>query len=100
VEEKMKKPKIMVVCGFGLGSSMVLKLTLDGVLKTEGIKAETFCADESTAKGQSFDIVFTSKEMEKLFKDIDKPVVVINNFLSKDEVKEKGLELINNLLEE
>lgn len=96
----MKKPKIMVVCGFGLGSSMVLKLTLDGVLKTEGISAQTFCADESTAKGQNFDIVFTSKEMEKLFKDINKPVVVINNFLSKDEVKEKGLGLINSLLED
>ena len=96
----MKKPKIMVVCGFGLGSSMVLKITLDGVLKAEGISAQTFCSDESTAKGQNFDIVFTSKEMEKLFKDIDKPVVVIKNFLSKDEVREKGLDPIKNLLEE
>lgn len=96
----MKKPKIMVVCGFGLGSSMVLKLTLDGVLKAEGISAETFCSDESTAKGQNFDIVFTSKEMENLFKGIDKPIVVINNFLSKDEVREKGLELISNIIGE
>ena len=90
----------MVVCGFGLGSSMVLKLTLDGILKTEGIEAETFCSDEATARGQNFDIVFTSQEMSKLFKESDKPVVVINNFLSKDEVRGKGLDLINQLREE
>jgi PTS system ascorbate-specific IIB component len=96
----MKKPRIMVVCGFGLGSSMVLRLTLDSVLKEEGIKAETFCADEATAKGEDFDIVFTSKDMEKLFKGIDKPVVVIQNFLKKDEVREKGLELIKQLISE
>lgn len=90
----MNKPRIMVVCGFGLGSSMVLKLTLDGVLKDEGLTAETFCADEATAKGEDFDIVFTSNEMSKLFEGISKPVIVINNFLSKDEVRDKGLEVV------
>ena len=96
----MNKPRIMVVCGFGLGSSMVLKLTLDGVLKEEGLKADTFCADELTAKGEKFDMVFTSQEMSKLFKDSDKPMVVINNFLSKDEVRKKGLDQVKNLFSE
>ena len=94
----MSKPKIMMVCGFGLGSSMVLKLTLDKVLKAEGVEANTFTADESTAKGQDYDIVFTSKEMQKLFVNSTKPVIVINNFLSADEVREKGLEAIKALL--
>lgn len=96
----MKKPTIMVVCGFGLGSSMVLKLTLDKVLKDEGLEATTFCSDEATAKGQKFDMVFTSKEMQKLFNGIDKPVVVIHNFLSKDEVREKGLETVRSLYQD
>lgn len=96
----MKKPRIMVVCGFGLGSSMVLKLTLDGVLKTEGIEADTFCSDETQAKGEKYDMVFTSKEMSKLFTNIEKPVVVINNFLSKDEVREKGLDFVKQLISE
>ena len=95
----MKKPEIMVVCAFGLGTSMILKLTLDKVLKAEGLAAKTFCADESTAKGQTYDMVFTSKEMAKLFEGIDKPVVVINNFLSLNEVREKGLTLVRNLFE-
>jgi ascorbate PTS system EIIB component len=92
----MKKPNIMLVCGFGLGTSMVLKLTLDKVLKMEGLEAKTFCADENTAKGQNYDIVFTSKEMSKLFVGVEKPVIVIDNFLSQDEVRAKGLGVIRN----
>ncbi len=90
----MKKLKIMTVCGFGLGSSMVLKLTLDGVLKENNIVADTFCSDATTATGETYDIVFTSKEMSHLFKNVTKPVVVIDNFLSKEEVRTKGLEII------
>jgi ascorbate PTS system EIIB component len=96
----MKKLKIMVVCGFGLGSSMVLRMTLDGVLKEEGIKAETFCSDEATSRGEKYDIVFTSQPLAKLFADSKKPVIVITNFLSKTEVRDKGLSIIRTLSEE
>ena len=93
----MKTLRIMVVCGFGLGSSMVLRLTLDSVLKQHGISAETFCSDEATAKGEKFDIVFTSQPLVRLFEGKPQPVIVINNFLSKDEVREKGLAIIQQL---
>jgi len=97
----MKRMKIMVVCGFGLGTSMVLKMTLDDVLKEENIEnVETFCIDSYTAAGQDYDIVFTSKELEYLFENITQPKVVIQNFLSKDEVREKGLGLIKQYLDE
>jgi PTS system ascorbate-specific IIB component len=96
----MKKPRVMVVCGFGLGSSMVLKLTLDGVLREAGIKAETFCSDENTARGENYDIVFTSQPLVHLFNGKSQPTIVINNFLSKDEVRAKGLEIIKKLAEE
>jgi len=56
----MKKLKIMVVCGFGLGSSMVLRMTLDSVLKEAGIKAETFCSDEATSRGESTILFYLS----------------------------------------
>jgi PTS system ascorbate-specific IIB component len=91
----MKKPRIMVVCGFGLGSSIVLRMTLDKVLKEEGLKA-----DEATAKGQDFDLVLTSKEMVDLFKDSEEPAIVIENFLSKEEVREKALPSIQDLFDE
>ena len=90
----MKRMKVMIVCGFGLGSSMVLKMTLDDVLKEEGLDVETFCMDSYTAGGQDFDLVFTSNELLYLFENSKQPKVVIQNFLSKDEIREKGLDLI------
>lgn len=96
----MKKPRIMVVCGFGLGSSMILKLKLDSVLKAHGVKADTFCADTTTAVGERYDMVFTSKELVNTFKNSPKPVVVISNFLSEQEIEEKGLPVIRELIGE
>ncbi len=90
----MKRMKVMIVCGFGLGSSMVLKMTLDDVLKEEGLDVETFCMDSYTARGQDYDLVFTSNELLYLFENTKQPKVVIQNFLSKDEIREKGLDLI------
>jgi PTS system ascorbate-specific IIB component len=90
----MKRMKVMIVCGFGLGSSMVLKMTLDDVLKEEGLDVETFCMDSYTARGQDYDLVFTSNELLYLFDNTKQPKVVIQNFLSKDEIREKGLGLI------
>lgn len=96
----MKKPRIMVVCGFGLGSSMILKLKLDSVLKAHGVKADTFCADTTTAVYERYDMVFTSKELVNTFKNSPKPVVVISNFLSEQEIEEKGLPVIRELIGE
>lgn len=93
----MAKLRIMAVCGFGLGSSMILRLKIDEVLKKHGIKADTFCADVTTAPGEKFDIVFTSKEIKDIFKKVDQPVIVIENFLSIPEIEEKGLPTIQKL---
>ena len=96
---EMKYLRIMTVCGFGLGTSFVLKMTLDEVLREHHIKAETFCSDADTAMGQRFDLVLTSQEMDHLFTGLEKPVVLIDNFLSADEVEEKTLPVIKHLME-
>ncbi len=96
----MRKLRVMIVCGFGLGSSMVLKMTMDDVLKEESIDVETFCSDSYVATGENYDIVFTSKELEYLFVNNPQPRVVITNFLSKDEIREKGLDILRKLIEE
>ncbi len=91
--------RIMVVCGFGLGSSMILKLKLDQVLKDSDIQADTFCADMTTAMSENFDMVFTSNDLAKRFENIPEPVIVINNFLNKDEIREKGLDTVKELVD-
>lgn len=37
----MKDLNIMTVCGFGIGSSLILKMTVDSVLEKNGIHANT-----------------------------------------------------------
>ena len=96
----MKRLRIMVVCGYGLGTSMVLKMTLDDVLNKYQINAETFCSDADTAIGQKFDLVLTSNEISKIFKDQYKPVIIINNFLSSGEVQDKAVPVIQKLMME
>jgi PTS system ascorbate-specific IIB component len=90
----------MIVCGFGLGSSMVLRLKLDSVLRKHGLAARTFCADATTARGQDFDAVFTSEELLDTFEGVDQPIVVIDNFMSEAEVEEKGVPVVRSLVEE
>lgn len=96
----MNRIKVMVVCGFGLGSSMILRMTLDDVLKEEKLDVETFCSDINVATGERYDIVFTSQELVYLFEGKPQPRIVIKNFLSKAEIREKGLEPIRRLVGE
>jgi len=96
----MKHIKIMVVCGFGLGTSLVLRMTLDDVLKEHQITAETFCSDADTAIGQKFDLILTSKEISKIFDDQDRPVIIISNFLSTEEIQVKAVPVIQKLINE
>jgi PTS system ascorbate-specific IIB component len=93
---KNEKLRIMTVCGFGLGVQHDSEAHVGWILKESNLETETFCADSTTAAGESFDIVFTSQEMAKLFDAVSKPVAVIDNFLSKEEIRTKGLEILKN----
>ena len=74
LEVKMKPLRIMTVCGFGLGTSLVLRMTLDQVLGHHGIHAETFCTDADTALGHHFELVVTSRDIAEIFESVDVPV--------------------------
>lgn len=88
--------KIQVICGFGIGSSTLLKIKTQNVLKEIGVQAEVFTGDVSSASDILCDVIFTSKELAERLRSIAKvPVVVINNFVSSDEIKEKIEEFLN-----
>ena len=53
----------------------------------------------TSAKGEKFDVVVTSKDLAEKFKEISQPVVVIENFLSKPEIEEKALPVIQELVD-
>ncbi|WPC18295.1 PTS sugar transporter subunit IIB [Pediococcus inopinatus] len=82
--------KILAVCGFGVGSSMVLKMTLDKVIKDLGVEAEVENTDIASAKATDADVYFTSAELAPDIKEsTDKPVYSIKRYMDKKEVGEK-----------
>ncbi|MGF2143500.1 PTS system ascorbate-specific IIB component [Vagococcus fluvialis] len=88
--------KILAVCGFGVGSSMVLKMTIDKVAKEMGIQANVENTDLSTAKATQADVYFTSQELlNDLSSSVKNPVYPVKKYMDKEEVKmqlEKFLE--------
>lgn len=78
--------KILAVCGMGFGSSLMLKMTADRVLKNKGIKGDVEATDIGTANSMKADLILTNNEFAKQLEGGDAKVVAIMNVASEDEV--------------
>ena len=83
--------KIVAVCGMGIGTSVLLKMNTEKVLRSLGVDADVEAADIGVARGMARDaqIVLTSEEFVPEIGEIDAEVIVINNFFDLDEITEK-----------
>lgn len=90
--------RIATLCGMGFGTSMMLKLFIDDILKAEGLKAEIIPVDLGSFKGAQADIVVAPTDMERHLKDSKGRVVLIRNLVDKQEVKTKVLAAIQEVL--
>ncbi|MDR2182271.1 MAG: PTS sugar transporter subunit IIB [Treponema sp.] len=79
--------KILAVCGFGCGSSMILKMSIDKAVSELGIPCETDICDVSSAKGTPCDAIFTSAELAGDFRSGTVPVYAVKKYLDLREVK-------------
>ena len=80
--------KVLAVCGFGCGSSMILKMSIDSAASQLGIPLEAEIADVSTAKGIPCDAIFTSAELaETLGSGAKVPVYAVKKYMDLKEVK-------------
>ncbi len=87
---------IATLCGMGFGTSMMLKLTIDDILKQEGATNYRIVPwDLGSFKGQRADIVVAPSDMESHLKDSSAKVVLIKNLVDKAEIREKILAAIN-----
>lgn len=78
--------KILAVCGMGFGSSLMLKMTADRVIKKKDIKADVEATDIGTASSMSADLILTNSEFAKQLQGGNATVVAIKNVASEDEV--------------
>jgi PTS system ascorbate-specific IIB component len=85
--------KILTVCGMGIGTSILLKMNTEKVLralnKDEDVDVEA--ADIGTARGAARDakIVLISADLVEQLGTVSSKVIVIDNFLSLDEITRK-----------
>jgi len=93
-----RRIKVLAVCGFGVGTSLMLRMSIEGVLKKNNVDAEVENADIMTGSSISCDIILTSQELfSQLDGKVTAPIVVINNFLSNQEIEEKMMPIVREL---
>ena len=83
-------PKIQCVCGFGCGSSLMLRMAIDDILKKNNLEADTFTGDVATCLTNDCDVIFISKELsDQIIDRATMPVITIDDFLNPKEIEEK-----------
>jgi len=86
--------KILAVCGFGVGSSMVLKMTIEKACRKLGIEAEVENTDTASVRGMKCDAIFTSFDLQdSIRKGVQVPVYPIKRYMSIEEVTESILKI-------
>ena len=80
--------KIVTVCGLGVGSSLILKMTVDTAMTQLGVKCSIEHWDMGTIKSKVCDLIVTTEGFRKNFAEQNN-VVFVNNIVDVKEVKEK-----------
>ena len=83
--------KIIAVCGMGIGTSVLLKINAEKVLKMLGIEATVEAADMSTARRASFDaqIILTTPELVESLRGVNAEIISIDHFFDIEELNTK-----------
>ncbi|MCT4662356.1 MAG: PTS sugar transporter subunit IIB [Tissierellales bacterium] len=84
--------KVLAACGNGMGSSMIIKMKIEKVLKEMGIEYQVHhCSvGQATSDAKNFDVVLVSQAFVKDFSNAGNAKVIgLLNLLSEDEIKTK-----------
>lgn len=80
--------KVLAVCGFGCGSSMILRMTLEKVCAQLGVSCEVEASDINTARSTPCDAIFTSHELaDELRSSVQVPIYSVKRYMDAEEVK-------------
>jgi len=91
--------RIVTLCGMGFGTSLMLKMFIDEILRGLGVEAEIVAWDLGSFKGGGqVDIIVAPRDMQSYLTDAQASVVLLDNLTDKDHItallkpvlKEKG----------
>ncbi|WP_309618039.1 PTS sugar transporter subunit IIB [Salinibacterium sp.] len=83
--------KIVTICGAGIGSSGILKVNAERVLRKLEIEATVVAADISSVKQVAADaqVILTSAEFVGAIGKTSADVIVVENYFDTDELRAK-----------
>ncbi|WP_055666575.1 PTS sugar transporter subunit IIB [Desnuesiella massiliensis] len=81
--------KILVCCGSGLGSSFMIQMNVEKVLKELKVEAEVDHADLSSAMGMKADIYLGTRDITSQFNSLGGEIVSLNSMLDMNELRTK-----------
>lgn len=87
----MEVHKIMCACGMGLGSSLMVEMNINDVLKKMG-KSDIQVTHSTTSdvKPGAADLFVVGRDLADFIKDVpEDSKVIINNIVDKNELQEK-----------
>jgi len=83
--------KIVAICGAGIGSSGILKVNAERVLKKLGIEADVTAADIDSVQAAARDaqVILTSASFVEAIGKTFADVIVIDNYFDQQELSDK-----------
>ncbi|AJJ19088.1 MULTISPECIES: PTS sugar transporter subunit IIB [Yersinia] len=83
--------KITVVCGNGLGTSLMMEISIKSILKELAVAAEVDHVDLGSAKGTPSDIFIGTKDIAEqlIAQSVGGKIVALDNMIDKKAMKER-----------
>ncbi|MER2471425.1 PTS sugar transporter subunit IIB [Photorhabdus laumondii] len=81
--------KITVVCGHGLGTSLMMEMSIKNILKEMGVEASVDHIDLGSAKATQSDIFVGTKDIAEqlVIQAVDGKIVALDNMVDKSAMK-------------
>ena len=94
----MKEPKVLICCGSGLGSSLMISMNIEEVLKAEGIKADVHHIDLASARGAKVDVMVGTLDIAPQLEGLAPYVVPLKTIFDKKEIREKLVPVLREII--
>ncbi|WP_130805905.1 PTS sugar transporter subunit IIB [Senegalia massiliensis] len=89
--------KILTVCGAGVGSSMMLKVYTQQIIKNEKLDAKVDATDIGSIDPNSADIIVTTSDFADVLRNTNAQVVKIDNLTDKEYLKSELLAAVEKI---
>ena len=83
-----RRMQIVTVCGCGLGSSLLAKVSIEKIAREYGLKISVIAADAGTAKGHEAHLIVVQDHLAPRVGVVPGiPVIAVKSFMDTDELK-------------